>query len=58
MRDLTLFKPMEFAIKLYTFTIKPGRPIVYIEGSQVIISKLDFVLINSDGPNEMSHNTI
>ena len=33
----TLFEPMEFSIKLDT--IKSGWSIVYIEGSQVIISK-------------------
>ena len=34
---LTLFVPMEFAIKFDT--VKPGWSVVYIEGSQVIISK-------------------
>ena len=36
--SLTLFRPMEFSIKLHT--IKSAWSIVYIEGSQVIISKI------------------
>ena len=36
-RFLTLFRPMEFSIKLQTF--RSGQSIEYIEGSQVIISK-------------------
>ena len=51
----TLFRPMEFSIKLHT--VKSGWSIVYIEGSHVIISKnygtvflflkMDFVMANS-----------
>ena len=37
LRVKTLFRPVEFSIKLHT--IKSGWSIVYIEGSQVIISK-------------------
>ena len=37
LRYLTLFRPIEFSIKLQI--IKPGWSITYIEGSQVIISK-------------------
>ena len=59
---LTHLIPMEFSIKLYI--IKTGWPIVYIEGSQVIIFKknivflslkIDFVLVNSADPDEMPH---
>ena len=55
---------MEFSIKLDT--VKPGRLIVYIVGSQVIISKksitflslkTDFDLTNSAASDEMSHYT-
>ena len=54
---------MEFSIKLHT--IKSGWSIVYIKGSQVIISKkycfflslkIDFVLVNSADPDKMLHN--
>ena len=55
-RLLALFRAMEFSIKLHT--IKSGWSIVYIEGSQVIISKniiflslkINFVLANSADP--------
>ena len=33
------FQTNGITIKLHTFTIKPGWPIAYIEGSQAIISK-------------------
>ena len=49
---------MEFSIKLDT--VKSGWSMLYIEGSQVIISKIefispkvDFVLENSADPDEM-----
>ena len=51
---------MEFSIKLHT--IESEWSVVYIEGSQVIISKknivflslkIDFVLANSADPDEM-----
>ena len=53
---------MEFSIKLHT--IKSGWSIVYIEGSQAIISKdilwfslqIKFVLANSADPDEMPHH--
>ena len=56
---------MEFYIELQT--IKMGWSIVYIEGSQVIISptppkncifslKMDFVMANSVDPDEMPHD--
>ena len=50
---------MEFSIKFYTY-----KSIVYIEGSQVILSKkiiiflslkIDYVLANSADPDEMPH---
>ena len=51
---------MEFPIKFDT--VWSGRSIVYIKGSQVIISKniflslkVDFVLANSADPDEMLH---
>ena len=52
---------MDFPIKLHT--VKSGWSIVYIEGSQVIISKniaflsltIDFVLADSADPDEMPH---
>ena len=53
---------MEVSIKLHT--IKTGWTIVYIEGSQVIISKnnivflslkIDFVLVISADSDEMPH---
>ena len=53
---------MEFPVKFDT--VKLGWSIVYIEGSQVIISKnilflfsltLNFVLANSEDPDEMLH---
>ena len=53
---------MEFPIKFVT--VKSGWSIVYIEGSQVIISpqniiflslKIDFALANSVNPDEMPH---
>ena len=45
---------MEFPIKFDT--VKSGWSVVYIEGSQVIISlKIDFVLANSEDPDEMPH---
>ena len=52
---------MELPIKFDT--VKSGWSIVYIEGSQVIISKnieflslkIDFVLANSADPDEMPH---
>ena len=51
---------MELPIKFDT--VKSGWPIVYIEGSQAIISKnviflslkIDFILANSADPDEMS----
>ena len=52
--------PIEFPIQLPT--IKSGWSIVYIEGSQIIISKKDyislkihFVLANSADTDEMPH---
>ena len=52
---------MEISSKLHT--IKSGRSIIYIEGSQVIISKKysisqksHFVLANSSDPDEMPHH--
>ena len=57
---LTLFRPMEFSIKLHA--IKSGWSIVYIEGLQIIISKnctsliINFVSENSEDPYEMPHN--
>ena len=58
---LTLFKPMEFSIKLHT---KKSR--WSIEGSQVIISKkpifvslkIDFVLTSNANPDEITHEVI
>ena len=54
---------MELPIKFDT--IKSGWSIVYIEGSEVIISqkyifsvKIDFVLANSADPDEMQHYTV
>ena len=52
---------MEFPLQFDT--VKSGWSIVYIEGSQVIISKnilffslkVDFVLANSADPDEMPH---
>ena len=52
---------MELSIKFDT--IKSGWPIVYIEGSEVIICKtnvflslkINFVLENSEDPDEMPH---
>ena len=52
---------MEFLIKFDT--VKSGLSIVYIEGSQIIIStkivflslKISFVLVNSVDPDEMMH---
>ena len=50
--SLTLCLPMEFPKKFDTF--KSGRSIVYIEGSQVIISKiLIFLLLKIDLPWEI-----
>ena len=58
---LTFFGPMEFPIKFETF--KSGWSIVYIEGSEAIISKkkkkflslkIDFVLANSADSDEIS----
>ena len=58
---LTPFRPMEFSIKLHT--IKSGWSIVCIDVSQVITSKkksfslrINFVLANSAGPDEMLHH--
>ena len=57
-----LLGPREFSIKFDT--VKPGWSIVYIEWSQVIISKkycislflkADFLLANSADPDEMPH---
>ena len=52
--------PMEFSIKFDT--VKSGWSIVYIEGSQVIISinycislKIFFVIANCVDPDEMQH---
>ena len=39
--SLSLFGPMEFPIKFDT--VKSGWSIVYIEGSQVIISKIFYI---------------
>ena len=58
-RLLSLCIPMEFPVKLDT--VKSGWPIVYIEGSQAIISKnviflslkIDSILANSADPDEM-----
>ena len=60
---VTLFRPMEFCIKLHT--IKSGWSIFYIEGSKDILShknivflafKNDFILTqHSEDPDEMSH---
>ena len=55
---IIFFRPTEFSIKLHA--IKSGWSSVYIEGSQVIISKknslkIDFVLANSTDPDEMPH---
>ena len=61
--SLTLFVPMEFPIKFDK--VKSGWSIVYIEGSQVIISKnifyfflykINFVLANSADTDEMLYN--
>ena len=62
--ELTLLRLMVFSIMFDT--VKPGWSIVYIEGSQVIISKnivflslkIDFVLANSDGSDEMPHYAV
>ena len=43
---LTLFRPMEFSIKLHT--IKSGWSIVYIEGSHVIIKKKNCISFSED----------
>ena len=59
--SLSLFRQMEFSIKLHTK--KSGLSITYMEGSQVIIVKkilyyslkINFVLANSDNPDEMVH---
>ena len=59
---LSLCVPIEFPVKLDT--VKSGWPIVYIEGSQAIISKnviflslkIDFILGNSADPDEMPRN--
>ena len=57
--NLTLFRQMEFTIKLHTR--KAGGSIVYTDGSKVIISKnflspmIDFVCANSVDPDEMLH---
>ena len=48
---------MDFSIKFDA--VKSGWSIVYIEGSQGIISqnlKIDFVLANSADPDEMPHS--
>ena len=53
---------MKYSIKLHT--IKSAWSIVYIEGSQVILSKtivllslkINFFLANSADPDEMPHN--
>ena len=57
---LTLLRPMECSIKFDT--VRSGWSIVYIEGSQVIISKkylsflkINFVLAKSADPDEMPH---
>ena len=51
---LTLFRPMEFSIKFGR--VKSEWSVVYIEGSQVIISKycFTFFLANGADPEEMS----
>ena len=61
---LTLFKPMEFSIKLHA--IKSGWSIVHIEGDRLYFPKkkkklftslkINFVLPNSADPGEMMHN--
>ena len=43
---LTLFEPMECSIKFGT--VKSGRSIVYIEGSQIIISKIILYSFSED----------
>ena len=53
---------MDFSINLHT--IKSEWSIIYMEGSQVMFSKnivflslkIDFVLANSEDPNEMLHD--
>ena len=44
---LTLLRPMDFFIKFDT--VKPGWSIVYIEGSQVVISKKYCISLSEDG---------
>ena len=43
---LTLFRPIEFSIKLHT--IKSGWSIVYIEGSPIIISPNYYISFSED----------
>ena len=45
-KGLTLLRPKDFSIKLYQ--IKSGWFIIYIEGSQVIISKIYLISFSED----------